>query len=55
MIIEKNGKNYEITEYTTHWVVRLKNGDLTVDFQIPKEICKSIVELKNYIYTEKMF
>ena len=55
MIIEKNGKKYEIIEYTAHWLVRLKNGDLTLDYQIPKEICKNSIELKDYIYQEKMF
>ena len=55
MIIEKNGKKYEVREYPKYWSVSFKQGALSVDFKLSKEICKSKPELKNYIEKEKMF
>lgn len=55
MIVEKNGKQYEVTERKKHWSVVLKSGALTLDFQVSKDICGTIEELKEYIQKENMF
>ena len=55
MIVEKSGKQYEVTERKRHWSVALKSGSLTVDFQVSKDICATIEELKEYIQKEDMF
>ena len=55
MIVEKNGKLYELNERKNHWSVVLKSGSLTVDFQVSKDICATIEELKEYIQKEDMF
>lgn len=55
MIIEKNDKLYEVTERKKHWSVVLKSGSLTVDFQVSKDICATVEELKEYIQRENMF
>ena len=55
MIIEKSEKRYEIFERLKHWLVVLKSGALSVEFQIPKDICNTEAELKEYIESEKMF
>lgn len=55
MIIEKNGKCYEVTERKNYWSIVLKSGALTVDFQVDKDICATVEDLKEYIQKEKMF
>lgn len=55
MIIEKNGKIYEVSERAKHWSVVLKSGALSVDFQVSKDICETEAELKEYIEKEEMF
>jgi len=55
MIVEKSGKQYEVAERRRHWSVVLKSGSLTVDFQVSKDICATIEELKKYIQKEDMF
>lgn len=55
MIVEKNEKMYEVTERKKHWSVVLKSGALTADFQVSKDICATIEELKDYIQKEDMF
>lgn len=55
MIIEKNGKMYEVSERSKHWLVVLKSGALSVDFQVSKDICETEAELKEYIKKEEMF
>lgn len=55
MIVEKNGKSYEVTERKKFWSVVLKSGSLTVDFQVSKDICETEAELKEYIEKEDMF
>ena len=55
MIIEKNGKKYEVSEYPKHWRIVLKEGALSVDFNVPKEIAATAEDIKSYIETEKMF
>lgn len=55
MIVEKNGKQYEVTEWKNHWSVMWKNGAVTARFQIPKNLCKTEEEIKAYIQIETMF
>lgn len=55
MIIEKNGKIYEISERSKDWSVVWKSGALSVDFKVSKDICKTAAELKEYIEKEEMF
>ena len=55
MIIEKNGKKYEVSEHQKHWSVALKEGALSVDFNISKELAATAEDIKSYIETEKIF
>ena len=55
MIIEKNGKCYEIVEKSNCWAVTTKTGALSVTVEVDKKICKTESELKNYIYKEEIF
>ena len=55
MIVEKNGKQYEVTEWKNHWSVTWKSGAVEASFQIPKDICKTEEDIKAYIQTETMF
>lgn len=55
MIVEKNGKLYELNERKNHWSVILKSGALSVDFQVSKDICTTVEELKEYIQKDNMF
>ena len=55
MIIEKNGKQYEVAERLKHWLVVLKVDKLSVNFEVSKEICETEAELKKYVEKEDMF
>ena len=55
MTVEKNGKQYEVYERKTIWSVILKSGALTVNIQVPKDICATFEEVKEYIQKDDMF
>ena len=55
MTVEKNGKLYEVYERKTIWSVILKSGALTVNIQVPKDICVTFEEVKEYIQKDDMF
>ena len=54
-MIEKNGKIYEIKECAGCWTVILKEGILSVEIKVPKEICETEEDLKLYIEKENIF
>ena len=49
MIIEESGKAYTITECRDKWVIKNESGKLSVSFDIPKELCATIDELREYV------
>lgn len=55
MNISKGEKQFTIKECKNHWSVERKIGKLTVDIQVPKDICKTSDELKEYIEQEETF
>lgn len=55
MVIEKKGNIYNITEYNTKWVVKFKSGKLSVSYDVPKNICMTADELREYIISNDMF
>ena len=49
-IIEKNNREYIISEQSTKWVVKLYNGKLCINYHISKNTCFTFGELKDYIF-----
>ena len=55
MNINKDGKEYTIEERVEYWIVSNKDGTLTVEYKIPKDICKSKEELSEYVKKQDLF
>ena len=56
MVIEKNGKVYTVTESSAKWTVEAENGKLAVVVEVPKDLCKTEAELREYVLSEdKLF
>lgn len=55
MIIEKNGKTYTVTESRDKWKVSADSGKLALSVDVPKEICKTTDDLRNYIMNNNLF
>lgn len=53
--VQKNDKTYTVKECKNHWNVSTAIGKLSVSYQVPKDICATIEELKQYIESENMF
>lgn len=51
MVIEKNGKYYTATETSSKWTVKTENGKVSVFFEVPKDLCKTEDELREYVLT----
>lgn len=49
MLIEKNGVKYTITENINKWTVSSGSGSVSVAYEVPKDICKTEKEIKEYI------
>lgn len=49
MIIEKNDKAYTVAEYRNKWTVKANSGKLLVSFDISKELCATLDELRKYV------
>ncbi len=49
MLIEKNGKTYIVTEASNKWTVKSDDGKLSVSFEVPKELCPTADELREYV------
>lgn len=55
MVIEKNGKSYSVTELRDKWKVSKDSGKLALSVDVPKEICETADELRNYIMNNNLF
>ena len=53
--VQKDDKTYTVKECKNHWNVSATIGKLSISYQVPKDICKTIEELKQYIKSENMF
>lgn len=49
MEITKDDNTYRIKENEKSWTVEKESDKLSVSFNVPKNICKSEQELRNYI------
>ena len=55
MFIDKNGKNYEVRENKKSWTVSMSVGIVSISYNIPKEYCQTVAELKEYIAKSELF
>lgn len=54
MMIEKDGKVFAVRECKEHWTLLREDGALTVQYEVPKELCKTADELETYVRTTKL-
>ncbi len=55
MTVSKGENIYAIKEHTEKWTATRKNGDLTVCIDIPKDLCQTESDLKEYILSNDLF
>ena len=53
--IEKNGKAYVVTECKDKWTVKSDCGTVSVSVNVPKNICGTENEIREYVLTEDLF
>ena len=54
MEITINAKNYSIKECNEKWIITTKMGKVTSSIDVPKSICKTESELKDFIETNEI-
>ncbi len=55
MKITKGETTYCISEQSDKWIVKRASDGVTVKYEIPKEICATEKELRDYILKNEMF
>jgi hypothetical protein len=55
MTINKDGKEYAFAERKECWVVSRNIGALTVEYKVPKDVCTTEAELREYVEREEIF
>ena len=55
MKVEKGEHIYTITETATQWRIKTDFSKLGVSYSVPKEICKTIYDVKKYIAENDIF
>ena len=55
MTIVKGDSVYLVTESSTKWTVKKDGEKLSVSFDVPKELCKTEDELREYILSNDLF
>lgn len=55
MVVKKGTKTYTVNECKNHWNVKTDVGELSVNFEVDKELCKTEAELAEYIKNNDMF
>lgn len=55
MKITKGEKFYFVNELSGKWFLKRKEGEMTVKFEVPKEICATEEELRRYVLENDMF
>ena len=54
MVIVKGEKTYTVTESATKWTVKTDSGKLELAFDVSKDICATIDELREYVTTNEL-
>lgn len=54
-MIEKNGKEYVFVEFSTKWVIKTKENGVSISYDVPKEICHTVDDLKEYVLKNEIF
>ena len=55
MVIVKGEKTYTVTKSATKWTVKTDSGKLELAFDVSKDICATIDELREYVTTNELF
>lgn len=55
MIIEKNDKLYNVTEYTKSWTLSINIGGVPVNYKVSKTDCPTWDELKVFVEENSIF
>ena len=54
MEITINAKNYSIRECNEKWIITTKTGKLTSSIDVPKSICRTESDLKDFIKNNEL-
>lgn len=55
MYIEKDEKQYVVTEHLNKWTVKADSGKLSVAFDVSKELCPTADALRVYVCNNDIF
>lgn len=55
MTVEKNGKSYEVTETATKWQLKTGEGKVKLSYEVSKDDCATLEELRQYIADNDLF
>lgn len=53
--VRKNDKIYIVKECKNHWSISTTIEQLSISYQVPKDMCATFEELKQYIENENLF
>ena len=55
MTVEKNGKSYEVTETATKWTLKAGTGKVALSYEVSKDDCATLEELRQYVADNELF
>lgn len=55
MTIIKDERQYNVTETTTKWVIKVLEGKVSLKYEISKQDCPTFEDLQNFVSENKLF
>lgn len=54
-MIKKGDTVFTVLEFANKWKVNADNGRITLEYNVPKELCATFDELRDYILSNDIF
>lgn len=54
MNVEINGKDYDVKEFASKWVVKIKSERFSASYDVKKSDCSTLDELKKFLIESKI-
>jgi hypothetical protein len=55
MMIQKNGREYTVTELAKEWKIERTVGGLLVEYRLPKEAASTVEDVEKYVAKNELF
>lgn len=55
MTIIRDERQYNVTETTTKWVIKVLEGKVSLKYEISKQDCPTFEDLQNFVSENKLF